>query len=355
MNIRNLISLMLGLSLCFDSFSSLPFWNYQHYEKAMRRILATHKINLEDHSILLNNGIYYLQNFVSLPDVKLIPNLKENEINTILGKKNFWAEKLNRDLQMPYADQEFLIHLNQCQKDVNEFLDYISTLTASENFSLYLYGSMAKGRFGGNSSIDLYVETNQQDLLESLEGSRFGKANSSGNTVEILTSSFREKYLLAPAIRISTADLFDIQNTYIRILSRLGFYLNFEAGSRLLNRRKGVQRYHLEFNPIEDRVYYLISKFLHIENSFKTDSTRSFTDPSFTREAETLVEDFEEVRNDLDLIIDQVQVPRHTRIKEVISPESYARMANHRAFRIQKTILEWIAKVKSRQSETVRK
>ena len=347
---RNMVNLILGLSLSFNCFCSLPFWNYEHYEKAMIRILTMYKIGQDNHSILLNNGVYYLQNFVSLDDVKLIPNLKQNEVDTILGKKNFWAEKLNRDLQMPYADQEFLIHLNQCQKDINEFLDYINTLASSETYSIYLYGSMAKGRFGGNSSIDLYVQTDDQNLIKNLEGSRFIKANSSGNTVELLTSSFGEKYLLAPTIRVSSADLFNIQKTYGRILSRLGFYLNFEIGNQLLNRRKGTQRYQLEFNPIEDRIYYLINKTLRLLNYLKVNVSSTGSNSPSVRETVGLIEDFSEVSNDLDLIINRSSGPRLKRIMEVISPESYARLTNHRALRLKNTTQEWVTKIKLLQN-----
>jgi len=345
MKTRIITNLLLGLFLTVHGFCSLPFWNYSDYAAAMQRVLDLHGISSQNHSVLLNNGIYYMQNYLTIDEAKSLPSMEQNMMVSLLGRRNFWAEKLSRDLQIPYSDQEFHIHMKQVQRDLNEFLEYMKSAAESGSYSLYLYGSMAKGRFGANSSADIYVQTQNQALLDQLEGSKFSKDNPSGSTVEILTSSFGEKYLLAPMLRVSSADLANIQKTYARVLSDLGFYFSGKGASRHLTRRKGAARYHLEFNPIEDRVYFLVTRARQLEQTKEARTANKENAYKFERKALDLIGDFKEVQEDLDLIINQVKSARHNRIKEVISPESYARLRNHRSRRLKKSIKKWSGRV----------
>ncbi|MBT3785070.1 hypothetical protein HOF92_08835 [bacterium] len=345
---RNLVSMLLWFVFIGINFSSLPFWKYAQYESAMKRLMQIHELEVKNHSVLINNGIFYLQNYLSAEEAKSLPTMEAEKALSILGRKNFWAEKLSRDLQIPYSDSEFQIYMAQIQEELKAFLTYLGSVASPGSYKLYLYGSLAKGRFGGNSSVDLYLATSNKGLIGKIENGKYSKNHPDfrGN-VDILTSSFSDKYLLAPMVRVDSSQLNSIDATYAGILSEMGFHFRGKGSAKKLVRRRGAARYHLEFNPIEDRVYFLVKKSQRLVKELRARKQSKDAQSAHKRKAKDLLEDFREVEEDLNLILNDVQNARHQRIKEVISAESYARLENHRSERLAATIKKWSSRVSS--------
>jgi hypothetical protein len=346
------IFIMGFIGLFGTTGANLPFLKYGDYARAANRLMDFQKLPSKDYSVLKHNLTFYLKNYISPSELNLWRKLQKEEFLGKILQKNFWSDKLERDLSLAYSDAEFYEYLSSISGELKVFLRYLRFMNLEHKaLKLYLYGGMAKGRFGGKSSLDLLVESEDSGLIERLGSGIYSKGNAEfqGN-IELATTRFGAKYILTPLIEVQPQDLLDLGSLYTQILKKMGFELMSKKGRLKIRLASSLQRYHLEFNPIEDRVYYLSHKSFRLGqeivgshgNIGPQGGSSVGGDPSELRlRIQKLVDDFEEVGADLRLIQAQSNGPRLDRIKSVISKPSYSRLANHRSSKLQGTVKSW--------------
>lgn len=332
--------------------ASLPFINHSSYTKAANRLLEFQKLSPKTYSVLRHNLSFYLRNYIKPQELELWGQYPKEEFLKKIFQRNFWSQKLERDLSHAYSDEEFHNYFLQIAGELKTFITYLQFMNLEKKeLKLYLYGSMAKGRFGGKSSLDLLVESDDTGLVERLASGIYAKGNPNfqGN-IEVTSSKFGARYILKPLMRLRPQELLDIKSLYSKILNKMGFDLLDQNKRLAIHLRSGLQRYHLEFNPIEDRVYYLSHKSFRLgqeiagqHGNFNPQTKElSHNDASSLRsKIQKLIRDFEEVRGDLALIQNQTKGERLNRIRSVISKPSYSRLASHRSAKLQGTVESW--------------
>ena len=334
----------LGNSL----FSNVPFFDYVKYKNHCQTILESKGIDIKSHSILARNCAYMLRNYISLDQLNVLKSYNAKELRQQLFTGNFWAQKLDRELSIPYSDIEYAAYFEQIQNEVNSFLHYLRFLNNDNSrFSLKIYGSMAKARFGGNSSLDILIESNDDHFLASIANSIYSRTNPNfkGN-IEVITGSHDADFLMEPFQTFSSGEMTNLVRVYDEILSSYGFKLVSSKDSLQIV-QQGVARANLEFNPIEDRVHYLIKQIKKLD----TKATRSYDlfsqiNPEgmpdlrleYIDKITDLKQKMEQVISDLNLVINQINSERHSKIKQVTEPESYARLKSFRSKRLVKLI-----------------
>jgi hypothetical protein len=320
--------------------NGVPFFDYGNHEKLAGKILELYKLE-GNYSVMRRNLAYYLQNYLSHKDVlrsRLSFN-KEQLVKTVF-QDNFWSQKLERDLDSPYADEDFGSYLVELQTEMDAFVDYLNFMNQSnQDIKLYLYGSFAKGRIGARSSVDLMIGSKDKIMLEKIEKGPYSEShvNFKGH-VNVISTNFEPECILEPLREVTLKQLKDMGGLYRNILNELGFDLERKGGSASIV-KIGSPRSYIEFNPIEDRIYYLQSKLkdlnkdiqdawllLKEERSKETDSLKA----SFLRRMDSLYGKMREVEHDMVLIQGNIMDDRLKRIQSVIQKESYERMKRYR-------------------------
>ena len=352
---KYLIVLSLWLTMSLPIFAAIPFFNFSKYQELSKRVVKHHKLNPDTHTALSRNLAYYLRNYLTLQELSKLKELKtENALEELL-QRNFWADKLERDISIPYSDSELHEYLSSLQSELDQFYKYIQFINVDgSEIKLSLFGSFAKGRFGANSSIDIYIESPDHGLLNRIDQGIYSKfhPNFRGN-VEVTTELFGAGYLLEPMQDLQISEILEIKKAYARILNEFGF--THGKNHRITSKGK-VQKHTLEFNPVEDRLYYLIKKSRRLSK----DIARQFgvfaigaSNPqvqkrrAFTDSLSAMHEDFTEVEEDLLLIINNRSSKRLDKIKSVIEGPSLQRMQGFRSKRLLKSVRSWLVRLES--------
>lgn len=330
--------------------ADISFFNYDQYEKQCGHLLASQGLDVSSHTILLRNCAYTIRNYVSIDQLKEIEKMDHQILQKTLFSGNFWAEKLQREVSIPYSDQEYSDYLLRIQGELNSFLNYLRFVAAKNTtFTLKVYGSMAKGRFGANSSLDIMIESDDDGFLVAIDKGIYSRSNPKfrGN-IEVITSNRRANFLLEPFHSVSQGELSNLERVYNEILTLHGFKLIRQQG-KLSIVKTGLPRANLEFNPIEDRIHYLIKKLdtilMQTENSYEVFSTASSAQNSNVKQEtlknlNDLKRNLNEVQLDLQMILNQSNSDRLQKIKSVIEPTSYDRLKRYRSKRLSTLIEE---------------
>ncbi len=261
---RQILALGLLFSILLNSLSAriVPFTTYERAGRIVDRLMEIHNIPQENRSILRQNSIYNLAGFFTTRDLYLAPFWDEKKLLAKLAEPNFWAEKLQRDLMVPFTNEEVQRRFEKLQAELNYFQKYLSFMNHNNApVQIYIFGSIVKGRWGANSDLDLFVDSSDKDLLRRLEYGIYKESHPSftGN-IEIFTSFFEPANILDPLVPISFRELRDLMGFYQRILGDIGFKLTGTGKTLDLQRLPVPPKMYVEFNPIEDRVFYLTLK-----------------------------------------------------------------------------------------------
>lgn len=96
--------------------------------------------------------------------------MQEN-LATYLSHRNFgqltarWQNKVDRELKNPYSDEQVAARIDQLQKSLLENVQELPHLPSK----IYVTGSFARGRLGGNSDLDGYAVLNPQDISKGFD------------------------------------------------------------------------------------------------------------------------------------------------------------------------------------------
>lgn len=356
---RQILALSFMFAILVSSLSArvVPFSTYERAGRIVDRLMQIHNIGLENRSILRQNSIYNLAGFFSTRDLYLAPFWDEKKLLAKLAEPNFWAEKLQRDLMVPFTNEEVERRFEKIQSEVNFFQKYLSFMNHNNSpVQIYIFGSIVKGRWGANSDLDLFVDSSDKDLLRRLEYGIYKESHPSftGN-IEIFTSFFEPANILDPLVPISLRELRDLKGFYQKILGDIGFKLVGSGKSLDMVRLPVPPKMYVEFNPIEDRVFYLTLK-THEAMHQIGDQFTVFQDGAgqgAKRIAEKLTEtigklssDWSEVESDLQLIRDNTPSARLHRIRKVIDSHSWTKMK-------QEGMVEYMLHVSQRQIQAL--
>jgi hypothetical protein len=333
------MKILLFLFVLFNaclSARSVSFFRYNQYEKIAENLMQIYELE-GNYSHLQKNLTYFLQNFIAPAELPRINLTTDNTaVLDIVFRNNFWSQKLERDLENPYTDEDFNDYLSNLQKEVNVFLAYLTQINQKNSpLKISIFGSFAKGRFGGSSSLNLNIESKDEALLLKLENGPYSKtSNKFRGNIEILGCSFKPDFLLEPFKKVSIDQLRDVDKLYTRFLDEIGFGIK---GGQLV-RKTTPARAYLEFNPIEDRLFFLHNQLNALEKQFLDSFYEIFAGKEtekyqelFEKQFDSMYEKLSEVLNDLKLIEAKNEAnPRYQKIKEVISSASLDRMVRHR-------------------------
>jgi len=347
---NTIFSMLISTLLCLipvQVFAShLAFFNYGRYEALSKKLFDADELDTKSHSVLKRNVIYYLKNYLDTDQLKEISQHDQEQMLESIYQRNFWSDKLERDLSIPYNDADFKSYMDALQLELSDFISYMKALDkANSQYKLYVFGSMSKGRFGANSSLDIFLESDDRALLRKVEEGPYSKFSSNfrGN-IEITTSSFGARFLLDPLVKVDLDGLEDLIGLYQGILVGTGFQMIEDGASLHIKEDGDFQRIPMEFNPIEDRVFYLLKKTFLLQQEARTKAKSIKTKEGieqrqdFLARSGNLQEDFKEVAYDLRLIVNRVDNARHERIREVISPPSYQRLATYRSKKLLRLV-----------------
>ena len=329
----------------YEIFGQALVWNSFDYMKNAETLISKFGIEPKSHTVLVANCAFIMKNYIDLNDVPELQSMSQSEIKKTFFAKNFWGEKLERELNIPYSDNEFRQFVAKIQQEVNDFVRYLNMVNSrSSSFELNIFGSMAKARFGVNSSLDILLDSSDQKLLSKLDNGIYSINHPKfrGN-IELITSNNEASFLLGPFHPVTVGELSNLAKVYEDILAsnNLSAKQNESRFSILFTEQ--YPKFSLEFNPIEDRVYYLINKLSQLLNIIEN-STELFipsnlenqrkTKQTFSDQLQSLGLKFSDVENDLKLIVEQKDNPRHSKIKSVIKPASYSRLKGTRGKRM---------------------
>lgn len=316
---------------------TIPFPNFERTLKVTDRLMKIHGVSGEQYSILRYSIACNLANFLQPKDLYMAEFQTDEQLAAKMSEPNFWAEKLHRDLNVPYTNEDVEKRLDKMQTEVAFFLKYLASMNYRQSpVQLYVYGSIAKGRFGGNSDIDIYIDSSDKDLLRRLENGVYREGHPMFlGPLEILTSNFEPANILDPLLPVSFRELRDIKGLYGGVLKELGFEMKGKGRNFEIVRTPIPPRMAIEFNPIEDRVFYLTMKsneWLHsLADQFTSlrpdsGSAAQRTAERLKAEGKRLVKNWQEVEADLSLIEEDKPSSRLWKIREVIDPQSWVKM-----------------------------
>lgn len=328
--------------------SKVPFFNFEKYKAYCETILESKGLDSRTHSVLTRNCAYMLRNYTSLDQLEELKNSKTKDMLQEILQGNFWAQKLDRELSIPYSDTEYSAYFKQIQNEVISFLYYLRFLNDNNSdFSIKIYGSMAKARFGANSSLDILIESKDAEFLSAIADSIYSKSNPNfkGN-IEVITSTHATDFLMEPFQTFTAGEMTNLIRVYDEIINGYGFKL-VKSKDSLQIIQQGTPRVNLEFNPIEDRVHYLFKQLNKLNTEavnsydlFSQLSTEGLSDIrlEYINKITDLKRKLEQVISDLNLIINQTKSDRHSKIKRVTEPASYARLKSFRSQRLVRLI-----------------
>ncbi|MCO4782959.1 MAG: hypothetical protein KC646_11600 [Candidatus Cloacimonetes bacterium] len=357
-------SILLALSLSLANpinAVELSFYNYEKYDTLTSKLFKTYNIDSDTSSILQRNTAYYFKNYLKIDSVNSAISADKDQFLETIYQRNFWADKLERDISIPYSDKEVFSYFQSVQMELDHFVKYLKVVNVqNSDFSIYLYGSMAKGRFGANSSVDLRIESNDLGLLKAIEEGVYSKTNRNfrGN-IEASTSLLSSRDILDPLVKVSIGDLSNLLEVYAKILKGMGFLLTSKDDSLSVDTSGNRQRIHMEFNPVEDRVFYLDKKASKVQKNIidnfnmligKDESQDILSKNAFIARVSTLIEDYSEVQSDLETVSENRQDERYKVIESVIAKASFDRLKRGLAKKLLNHVKSKISSLKKLKS-----
>ncbi|MEE2924477.1 MAG: hypothetical protein VX619_06820 [bacterium] len=333
--------IIVSLKLFGQAYAQSP----SDYKKYAEILLINQGIEPAKHSVLISNCSYILNNFIKLKEISKLEKMTKPEIQKFLFTNNFWAQKLHREIIIPYSDVEFRLFISNLQLELNGFVKYLNTLNSSSSeFELKIFGSMAKARFGMNSSLDILIHSSDKEFLSKLDNGIYSENNPKfrGN-INLITSNNESYFLLDPYHTVTTGELSNLAKIYQDILESNNLKVKQNTKSFNIAFTSLPPKLNLEFNAIEDRMFFLLDKLKKLENTIEN-STEIFVPSDHNNQTKTrqyfldqmhnMSSNLEKVKNDLKLIIEQVNSPRHKKIKTIIEPASYSRLEGYRGRRM---------------------
>ena len=208
--------IIVSLKLFGQAYAQSP----SDYKKYAEILLINQGIEPAKHSVLISNCSYILNNFIKLKEISKLEKMTKPEIQKFLFTNNFWAQKLHREIIIPYSDVEFRLFISNLQLELNGFVKYLNTLNSSSSeFELKIFGSMAKARFGMNSSLDILIHSSDKEFLSKLDNGIYSENNPKfrGN-INLITSNNESYFLLDPYHTVTTGELSNLAKIYQDIL-----------------------------------------------------------------------------------------------------------------------------------------
>ena len=336
-------ALLLGIYLLTfgQSYAQTP----SEFRNFSETLLKKYGLEPGLHTVLVSNCSYMMKNLVTVKDLSNIEKMTQIEIQHFLFNKGFWGQKLQREISIPYSDIEFHQFLADLQLEINDFIKYLNTVNVSSSrFELKIFGSMAKARFGVNSSLDILIHSNDRDLLSKLDHGIYSDSHPKfrGN-IKLITSKNEAYFLLDPFHVVTTGELSNLAKIYEDILELNNLEVKHLTNTFNITFRNLPPKLNLEFNAIEDRMFFLLKKLYKLQHAIEN-STEIFipaqranqtkTKQYFSDQLRDLGTDLKTVKADLKLIIEKKKSDRHEKIKAIIKPASYARLKGYRGQRM---------------------
>lgn len=128
------------------------------------RMLDAARIPLADHAVMRENVATLL---AQLPDtfVETLAHEPPEELLTTVNRgyglgQGRWVDKIRREIEHPYDDQRVFDHLQELQDELRgRAAEVVAASHGAWPCKFYVAGSLLKGRFGGNSDLDVLCET----------------------------------------------------------------------------------------------------------------------------------------------------------------------------------------------------
>ena len=107
------------------------------YKSHAETLLLKYGLEPKLHTILVTNCYFIMQNLIDLEKIPQLKSMQKSEIEKAFFAKNFWGDKLERELKIPYSDKEFHLFIAKLQKELNGFIKYLRIMnTKSSDFNL---------------------------------------------------------------------------------------------------------------------------------------------------------------------------------------------------------------------------
>jgi len=101
----------------------------------------------------------FVKGLESKPDAELAPAL----CRALPYGETRWGIKLRRDVGHPYSDADVAAHLRGLGAELSGKVERLTALNGGEfPFKLYVIGSLVRGRFGGNSDLDVLLNSGNE-------------------------------------------------------------------------------------------------------------------------------------------------------------------------------------------------
>ena len=338
---RVIFLLVLSFNFLVQTHAQSPS-DYRNYAETL---LIKHNLKPSAHTVLVSNISYILKNLVKVKEISMLEKMSKPQIQNLLFTKSFWGQKLHREISIPYSDTEFRQYLADLQTELNSFIKYLNTINSdSSEYELEIFGSMAKARFGVNSSLDILVRSSDRKLLSKLDSGIYSANHPKfrGN-IKLITSNNESYFLLDPFYKVTTGELSNLAKIYQDVLESNNLMVKQNNERFKVTFTNLPAKFNLEFNAIEDRMFFLLNKLNKLESSIEN-STELFipvnhkievkTRKYFLDQMQNLSLNLKRVKTDLDLVIQHKNSPRHNQIKGIIEPASYARLKGYRGQRM---------------------
>ncbi len=337
LSIGNIVLLIGALKAINLAYASTP----SEFRKYAEILLIKNGIEPISHTVLVSNCSYIMRNFIDLNEIPNLQDITKSEIQKFFFSKSFWGQKLQREISIPYSDIEFRKFVSNLQQEVNGLIKYLHLVNSSSSeFDLKIFGSMAKARFGVNSSLDIIVHSSDHIFLSKVEQGIYSESHPKfrGN-IKLITSNNESYFLLDPFYTVTTGELSNLAKIYQDILETKNLRVKQTEQDFNITLTKLPTKFNLEFNAIEDRMFFLLNELKQLENSLRN-STEVFVPNNkinqnkmkldYLDKMQSLSQDLTKVKNDIKLIIEQKNNARHDKIKTIVQPSSYTRLKGYR-------------------------
>ena len=205
LSIGNIVLLIGALKAINLAYASSP----SEFRKYAEILLIKNGIEPISHTVLVSNCSYIMRNFIDLNEIPNLQVMTKSEIQKFFFSQSFWGQKLQREISIPYSDIEFRKFVSNLQQEVNGLIKYLHLVNSSSSeFDLKIFGSMAKARFGVNSSLDIIVHSSDHIFLSKVEQGIYSESHPKfrGN-IKLITSNNESYFLLDPFYTVTTGEL----------------------------------------------------------------------------------------------------------------------------------------------------
>lgn len=130
--------------------------------KVAQRLLEASQLDPEDH-VLLRESVAtclhhlkpeFVQELEATPQERLLFLMKRGYANGDMR----WTRKIFRDLEKPYSDRQVVERVERFESDFRRQAEEIAAEHQPHPCRFFVTGSLLKGRFGGNSDLDVVCE-----------------------------------------------------------------------------------------------------------------------------------------------------------------------------------------------------